>query len=344
MQDELSTTRMSPGAGALSAEHYQSYEMAKANDSILGGDDIAQIRSYAAFARAQAEAIHKSIATMGEIDDVAQAKAEMNETSQTFARVSIYADTRIGEILRELPKAKGNQYQQSATVGTPTKAEAEKQAGISHAVAIDLQTLAANPEVVEAVIAKAEAEGRVVARKQALDAIKERDAAKRERDQMQRDLQNANSDKRVMQQQVETLKRQVAEKPKPEVVERDVVREVVPDDYNELKRQVNDLRREKNLYLDTNKTLRGQLESTRKELDQAKGILGMDNTAQGIRNDVQYLIIATNQYVKKYGGLTWTFEQLGVVDELTIEELRKAVKNLATFSSALSASLEHMND
>jgi len=341
MQGELSTTRMSPGAGALSAEHYQSYEMAKANDGILGGDDIAQIRSYAAFARAQAEAIHKSIATMGEIDDVAQAKAEMNETSQTFARVSIYADTRIGEILRELPKAK-NQY--DSLVDTPTKREAEKQAGIGHATAIDLQAMAANPEVVEAVIAKAETEGRVVARKQVLDAIKERDAAKRERDQMQRDLQNANSDKRVMQQQVDSLKRQMTEKPKPEVIEREVVREVVPDDYNELKRQVNDLRREKNLYLDTNKTLRGQLESTRKELDQAKGILGMDNTAQGIRNDVQYLIIATNQYVKKYGGLTWTFEQLGVVDELTIEELRKAVKNLATFSSALSASLEHMND
>ena len=77
--------------------------------------------------------------------------AKGNETAQTFAKVGIYADQRIGEILRELPKGKGNQYQQSAAVGMPTKAEAEKQAGIGHATAIDLQKLAANPDVVQAI-------------------------------------------------------------------------------------------------------------------------------------------------------------------------------------------------
>ena len=77
---------------------------------------------------------------------------------QLQAKVALYADQRIGEILRELPKAKGNQYQQSASVGTPTKAEAEKQAGIGHATSIDLQKMVDNPEVVEAVIAK---EGKV---------------------------------------------------------------------------------------------------------------------------------------------------------------------------------------
>jgi hypothetical protein len=64
-------------------------------------------------------------------------------------------------------------------VGTPTKAEAEREANIDHHTAIDLQKMAANPEVVQAVIDKAEADGRIASRKQVLDAIKERDMKKR---------------------------------------------------------------------------------------------------------------------------------------------------------------------
>ena len=165
-----------PNANALNAENYRSFKTAKTNDDIIGGDDIAQIRSYAAFARAQAQAIHKTIAATNGIDDVAAIKAEATETAQTFAKVGIYADQRIGEILRELPKAKGNQYQQSANSPTgeeaPTKAQALEDAGIGRKQAYDLQAMAANPEVVEAVIAKAEEEGKVVCRKQVIDAIR----------------------------------------------------------------------------------------------------------------------------------------------------------------------------
>lgn len=158
-----------PAGGALSAEHYQTFEMAKENDGILGGSDIAEIRSYAAFARAQAQAVRKSIAAMSELNDVTATKAEMTETAQTFAKVGIYADQRIGEILRELPTRQGRRTDLTS-VDTPTKVETEKSAGISHAVSIDLQAMAANPEIVQAVLDKAEAEGRIPSRKQVLDA------------------------------------------------------------------------------------------------------------------------------------------------------------------------------
>jgi hypothetical protein len=304
--------------------------MAKANDTILGGDDIAQIRSYAAFARAQAQAIHKSIATMGELDDVAQAKAEMTETSQTFAKVSVYADQRIGEILRELPKAK-NQY--DSLVDTPTKRESEKQAGIGHATAIDLQAMAANPEIVEAVIAKAEEEGKVVSRSQVLKAIKERDEARKE-------LSEAHGRNMELGNQIVALERQVAEQPEPEVIEREVVREV---ESQESKRRIAELERLERLHNDDYQRLRKRNEEMRKELDKAKDILGMDKTMQDVRRDVQYLIASTNQYVRHYGGLTWTAESLTDVDGSTIEELRKSVRNLATFANTLMNFLEEIN-
>ena len=330
---ELSILQVSPNSTALSAENYQSFEMAKANDGILGGDDIAQIRSYAAYARAQAQAIHKTIAATSGIDDVAAIKAEATETAQTFAKVGIYADQRIGEILRELPKAK-NQYDVSL-VSTPTKREAEKQANLDHHTATDLQKMAANPEVVEAVIAKAEKDGRVVSRSQVLKAIKERDEARQE-------VQDVYLASENMEREVESLREQLAKRPKPEVIEREVevVREV---ESQESKRRIAELERLERLHNKDYQRLRKRNEEMRKELDKARDILGMDKTMQDVRRDVQYLISSTNQYVRRYGGLTWTAESLTDVDDSTIEELRKSVRNLATFANTLMNFLEEIN-
>lgn len=319
-------------SGALSAEYYRSFEVAKANDSILGGTDIAEIRSYAAFARARAQAIHKTIAATNGIDEVAAIKEEVTETAQTYAKVGIYADQRIGEILRELPKAKGNQYQQSATVGTPTKADAEKQAGLSHAVAIDLQAMAANPDVVQAVLDKAEAEGRIVSRKQVLDAIKERDEARKEANMAEWDAAELRRKLTEVRDEVEALQEQTQQE--PQVIERTV--EVAPADYSSI-------RHERDLYLSDLQKLRRRSEEMRRELEKAEDMLGMDKTMQDVRRDVQYLIAATNTYVRQYGGLTWTVQKLSEVDGPTLEELRVAVTNLATFSNALVASLEDFN-
>ena len=67
---------------------------------------------------------------------------------------------RIGEILRELPKS--NKWESNSDAQeVETKASAIEDAGISRSQAYDLQKLAANPEVVQAVLDKAEAEGRI---------------------------------------------------------------------------------------------------------------------------------------------------------------------------------------
>lgn len=141
--------------------------------------------------------------------------------------------------------------------------------------------------------------------------------------------------------QMESLKRQLSECPKPEVIEREVEVEVEVES-KEAQRRIRELEHEVKIYLDTDQKLRKQLESTRKELDRAKGIIGMDKSTKDVQRDVEYLISATNQYVRHYGGLTWTFERIAEVDETTREELRKAVRNLATFSNALMGELEQM--
>lgn len=328
-----------PSSGALSAEHYQTFELAKENDTVLGGDNIAQIRSYAAYARAQAQAIHKTIAATNGIDDVAAIKSEATETAQTFAKVGIYADQRIGEILRELPTRQGKRNDLTS-VETPTKVQTERNAGISHAVAIDLQAMAANPDVVQAVLDKAEADGRIPSRSQVLKAIQERNDARFVADKLKAERDDARAEIAALEKQNDELYERANTQ---QVVEREVVRTVAPDDYEELKRRAESLEGSNRLYHEDYQKLRKRNEELRKELDRAKDMLGMDKTLQDVRKDVQYLIAATNQYVRHYGGLTWTAASLEQVDTQTLEEFHKAAINLATFANALVASLEGFN-
>lgn len=325
---------ISPGGAALSAEHYQSFEMAKASDGILGGDDIAQIRSYAAYARAQAQAFHKTIAATRGIEDVAAIKQEALETEQTFARVGIYADQRIGELLRELPTGHGNRFSDASE---PLKADALQDAGIKRSQAYDYEALAANPEVVEQVIQQAEQDGRIPSRAQVLKAIRERDQAREEVEQYGTEIGELQHEIAALEGQVDSAYEDgyKAAQAHQGVHERVITREVVPDDYERIKRENERLSRE------YQEMWHKKQESDRK-LAQANELLGMDKTLQDVQRDVQYLISATNNYVRRYGGLTWTAASFQQVDAQTIEELHKAATNLATFSNALVASLEEL--
>lgn len=359
---DSSIQQVSPNNTALNAEHYQSFEMAKANDGIIGSDDIAQIRSYAAYARAQAQAIHKTIAATSGIEDVAAIKEEATETAQTFAKVGIYADQRIGEILRELPTKQGKRTDLTS-VDTPTKVQAEKQANIDHHTAIDLQKMAANPEVVEAVIAKAEQDGRVVSRSQVLKAIKERDEARKdaeevsklygktivqrdqaesERKRIERELRKASITQTNLEMEAESLRQQLAQRPDPEVIEREVevVREVVPED---VQKRIRDLEHLERIHCEDNQKLRRNLEETRKKLDRAKVLLEEKGYEDNASWDISALTSATNQYLRTYGGKAWAFDQFYRVDEVTQQEFVKAITALAAFAQNLAQMVSDTN-
>lgn len=170
-------------------------------------------------------------------------------------------------------------------------------------------------------------------------AERERNQARQELDAAQQDLADAWQAQEDAETEVVVLKRKLEsiDKPKPEIVEREVESKAA-------RKRISELEHERDLYLDNVQKLRKRNEDMRAELDKAKDILGMDKTVQDVRRDVQYLITATNSYVRRYGGLTWTVQQLGEVDEPTLEQLRKAVRNLATFSNALMTSLEDANE
>jgi len=157
------------------------------------------------------------------------------------------------------------------------------------------------------------------------------DTLKEQRDKAQADLERAREEIKALERQNDQLYEQANAASAPQVVERTV--EVAPADYESVKH-------ERDVYLADIQKLRKRNEDMRRELDKAKDLLGMDKTMQDVRKDVQYLVSATNQYVRHYGGLTWTAASLEQLDQQTLEEFRKAAINLATFANALVASLE----
>ena len=363
---DTSIQAFQPNDGALSAEHYQTFELAKEHDGILGSSDIAQIRTYAAYARAQAQTIHKTIAKTNGIEDVAAIKSEATETAQTFAKVSIYADQRIGEILRELPTGHGNRFSDTSET---LKADAIADAGIPKSQAYDLQKLAANPDVVQAVLEQAEAEGRIPSRKQVLDAIRERDdaretvsmvkkvsdALKRQRDEAREDNEKYKQDVKDLQEEIRALEKQndqlyeraneldayIEQHPQHPVVERVHTVEVESE---AAKKRISDLEHLEQLHSSDNQRLRRKLEDMRKELDKAKVLIGEKQRNDSAEWDIAALTTATNNYLRQYGGKAWAFDQFYRVDETTQAEFVKAINNLAAFAQNLAQMIKEQSD
>lgn len=176
-------------------------------------------------------------------------------------------------------------------------------------------------------------------------AERERDDARETVSMVQRVANTLKSERDDARAEIAALERQNDElyeqanaKPETQVVERRVE---VPSASDQ--RRISELEHERDLYLGDVQKLRRRNEDMRKELDKARDMLGMDKTLQDVRKDVQYLTNATNQYVRHYGGLTWTAASFEQVEPQALAELRTAAINLATFANALVASLEDFN-
>ena len=121
-----------------------------------------------------------------------------------------------------------------------------------------------------------------------------------------------------------------------QVVEREVVRNVVPEDYEDMKRRVRELEGSNKLYHEDYQKLRKKNEDMRKKLEQANVLIGEKQRNDSAEWDIAALTTATNNYLRQYGGKAWAFDQFYRVDETTQAEFAKAINNLAAFAQNLA--------
>lgn len=175
------------------------------------------------------------------------------------------------------------------------------------------------------------------------DAIKERDFAKGEAEvakrvgrQLKEELAQAYHVNEVIESEVVSLKKQLSEKPEPEVVERTVEVEVAPADYEQTKKRMRDLESDNKRLSREYQDMWHKKRELDEKLNQANELLGENDRKNNARRDIEHLTVATNTYLRNYGGKAWAFDQFDRVDEVTQEEFEKAIHNLAAFAQNLS--------
>lgn len=165
--------------------------------------------------------------------------------------------------------------------------------------------------------------------------------AEKERDAARDELADAYRASELMEAQVASLKRQVAEKPKPEVIEREVIKEVVPSDYETTKRKAADLKRDNDrLNREYREMQRKKQESDRK-LAQANEILGEKSRTDNAQRDIEQFTASINAFIRQYAGRALAFDQFSRVDGTTQSEFKAAVANMFGFSQNLMQMIEN---
>jgi hypothetical protein len=290
-------------------------------------DTLEDLTQFVLVGKAKLSAYMLKLKTVNKLSVAQEIRDQTLQEAQEISTALIAAEQRIGELLLAIPKATGNQYinANSTQVEKPkTKAETVKEMGYSKDEAADYQTMAKHPEVVQRVIDEAIAKGEVVTKTQVLREIKtvKDEAAQREKIN-QAKLNQKDTKIRELLDKVSTLE-ELAE---PQVVEK------IPDDYEALKTSVRQVERD---YL----ALQEKAREKDREITDLKAQLGKDKLLRDADRDVQAFTTFTMDYIRRYGGHVWAFEQLENLSEPVRKEFIKAIKTLDSFAQQLIINME----
>jgi predicted O-linked N-acetylglucosamine transferase (SPINDLY family) len=256
--------------------------------------------------RAEIRAIKK----VGLAREVAEQK---RQEAQQLAEAVIDAEVRIGELMREIPTAQGARTDTELSQSALTKFETLKENGFSKQIGNQFEQMSKHPEAVAAAKAEAREAEEIVTRSAVLDKIKEENAA---------------------------LKRRVREleQTPPQVVTQTV--EVVPEDYEQTKKALEDAkytaaRAEKDL-----QTMRQKYETARDNAEHLAQKIGESTEAAKAERDIQYFTTATHDYIRRYGGHVWAFNEIQNVSETVRGDYIKAIKALDAFAQQMITNIE----
>ena len=116
--------------------------------------------------------------------------------------------------------------------------------------------------------------------------------------------------------------------------------EVVPDDYEATKRKLSAAERDSARLAEDYRKARKKLMEQSKMVESLKAQLGADKVIRDAEVDIQHFTIATHDYIRRYGGHIWSFEQIRNVDEGTRADFINAIKTLDGFAQQLIRNME----
>lgn len=276
-------------------------------------DTLEDLSQFVLVNKAKLDAYRLKLRTINRLSDAQEIREQTLQEMQDISSALIAAETRIGEILLSIPKASG-QYAESEN-RPMSKNTVVTEMGYSKDQASDYQRMAQNQSVVNLVLEQAEREGRVVSHAEVMKQIKAKDA----------EIKRLHDDNKIL-----------ARRANPEVVEKVVEVEVVPDDYEELKRMTQTYEADNKRLNREYKQVTSELADAKRQLKESKSPSADDKVVQSAKESMDNFSIATYDFIRRYGGNVWSFDKWADVPDSTRTNFAKAIQALSAFAQQMA--------
>jgi hypothetical protein len=276
-------------------------------------DTLEDLSQFVLVNKAKLDAYRLKLRTINRLSDAQEIREQTLQEMQDISSALIAAETRIGEILLSIPKASG-QYAESENRPISKNTVVTKM-GYSKDQASDYQRMAQNQSVVNLVLEQAEREGRVVSHAEVMKQIKAKDA----------EIKRLHDDNKIL-----------ARRANPEVVEKVVEVEVVPDDYEELKRKNQTYEADNKRLNREYKQVTSELADAKRQLKESKSPSADDKVVQSAQESMDNFSIATYDFIRRYGGNVWSFDKWADVPDSTRTNFAKAIQALSAFAQQMA--------
>ena len=128
----------------------------------------------------------------------------------------------------------------------------------------------------------------------------------------------------------------LARRAEPKVVEKTVEVEVVPDDYEELKRKNQTYEADNKRLNREYKQVTSELADAKRQLKESKSPSADDKVVQSAKESMDNFSIATYDFIRRYGGNVWSFDKWADVPDSTRTNFAKAIQALSAFAQQMA--------
>ena len=285
-------------------------------------DTLEDLTQFVLVGKAKLNAYMLKLQTVNKLSVAQEIRDQTLKETQEISTALIAAEQRIGELLLAIPKASG-QYAESKNRPV-SKNTLIKDMGYSKDEASDYQQMARNPEVVQKVIEDAIANGEVVTKTQVMKEIK---AAKAEMAEKIASLERESKEREDYITEIESRE--------PEIKTVEVVKEVVPDDYEKLKSNVKMYRTQAKSAEESRLNTVEELKKAKariKDLEERKDIAELQRK---LEEEAGYFAIRTYDYIQKNGGYVWITERMEQLPEKQRKEFINTVYAIDAFAKQM---------
>lgn len=271
-------------------------EVIKSGQTMLP-ETLEDLTQFVLVGKAKVQAYMLKLQAVNRLSVAQEIRDQTLKEAQEVSNAVIAAECRIGELLQAIPKAQGfaSTIRDNDVQNAKTKTETIKEMGYGEREAKDYQQMAKHPEVVQAVIDKALQDGEIVTKASVMREIK---FYKERIDSLEKQKRQLSPDAKLQQKLI--------------LAEREATR--LEKDYQKAREKIAD---------------------QAKTVEALKAQLGADKVVQDAERDIRHFTTATHDYIRRYGGHIWTFEQIQNVDEGTRSDFIKAIKTLDGFAQQL---------